>query len=305
MGARRTQATAAQARLAGGRPRGIHAGHPPRDRTRRRRLGAARVPRARDFELSRQRLWRGCAALRRRQDTGGRWGDGQGEDQHAHPGDQHGLSASVAQRTTQANDADRGRNRRVLGTRERGQAGHDRDLPNSHRKASRSIRTPRPARRPRLGPHYLRRGASATGAGLQVDGRASGQAAARPHRNPRSRRRTRGRRVQPDRTKALRCPMERDRGPRLHLAGQLLRGARRPTAAGTPRVRRSRRRPALPARRDGGSEGRRRPRTRGSARGRAHPRDRPIPRPNRRAWRDARCTDPDRRDTGSRAGTAV
>ena len=71
---------------------------------------------------------------------------------------------------------------------------------------------PRPARRPRLGPDRLRRGAPAARPDLPDDRRPAGPPPDRPDRDPGPRGRPRGRRVQPDRPEALRRPVEGHRG---------------------------------------------------------------------------------------------
>ena len=89
----------------------------------------------------------------------------------------------------QPHEPDRRRDRRVLGSGERGQAGHDRDVPDPHREAKGRVRAPRAARRARLGPRGLRRGAPAAGARVQAHRRAPGATPPRPHRDARARRR--------------------------------------------------------------------------------------------------------------------
>ena len=100
-------------------------------------------------------------------------------------------------------------------------------------KRKRPVRAPRAARRARLGPHRLRRGAPAARAGLQAHRRPAGPPPARPDRHARARGRPRGRRLQPDRPQAVRRSVEGDRGPGLHLPRRLLRGARRPARPAT------------------------------------------------------------------------
>ena len=190
------------------------------------------------------------------------------------------------------------------GSRQGDQAGHDRDLPDPHGEAEGRVRPPRAARRPRLGPHRLRRGAPAARPGLQADRRAAGPPPARPHRDARARGRPRVRRVLAHRPEAVRRPVEGDRGAGLHLPGLLLRGAHRPARRRAARVRGDRRRRALPARGDRPGEAAGRARPRREARGRAHPGHRPVPRPDRRARRGAatRPSSPARRRSTSASG---
>ena len=246
--------------------------------------------------LHRGRLGRRRAPLRRRQDARRRGRDGRDEDHDAHPRHQHRERPAVARRAAQAHVPHRRGDRRVLRPGEGDQAGHDRDLPDPHGEAEGRVRAPRAARRPRLGPHRLRRGAPAARAGLQAHRRPAGPTPAGPHRHARARGRPRGRRLQPHRPQALRRAVEGDRGPGLHLPRGLLRGARRPARRRPARVRGGRRRRALPARRDRAREDRRRPTARRAARRRAHPRDRAVPRPDRRARRGARRPEDHRRD---------
>ncbi len=198
-----------------------------------------------------------------------------------------------------------GGDRRVLGSGQRGQARHDRDLPDPHREAEGRVRPSRAARRPRLGPHRLRRGAPAARARLQAHRRSAGAPPPRTHRDPRPRGRPRGRRLQPHRPQAVRRAVEGDRGPGLHLTRGLLRGARRPARRRPSRVRRGRRRGSLPPRGDGVREDPGRARPRRAARGRAHPRHRPVPRPDRCARRSARRTEDHRLDARRRARGAL
>ena len=156
----------------------------------------------------------------------------QGDD--AHPRDQHRSRAAVEGRAAQAHVADRGRDRRVLRRPQGDPAGHHRDLPGADDEAEGRLRPPRPARRPRLGPRRLRRGAPAAGADLPDDRRPAGAPPPRPHRDARARGRPRGRRLQPHRAQALRRAVEGHRGPGLHRPRRLRRGAGHasPTASG-------------------------------------------------------------------------
>ena len=70
--------------------------------------------------------------------------------------------------------ADRRRDRRVLRRRQGGPSGHHRDLPGADDQAEGRLLAPRAARRPRLGPHRLRRGAPAAGADLPDDRQPAG-----------------------------------------------------------------------------------------------------------------------------------
>ena len=81
------------------------------------------------------------------------------------------------------------------GARKEIRPGHHRDLPGADDPPEGRLRPPRAARRPRLGPHRLRRGAPAAGADLPDDRRPPGPAAARPDRDAGPRGRPRGRRL--------------------------------------------------------------------------------------------------------------
>ena len=118
------------------------------------------------------------------------------------------------------------RDRRVLRDAQGDPAGHHRDLPGADDEAEGRLHPPRPARRPRLGPHRLRRGPPAARADLPDDRRPAGAAPARAHRDPGPRGRPRGRRVLPHRAEALRRALEGHRGAGLHRSGRLRRGAR-------------------------------------------------------------------------------
>ena len=69
--------------------------------------------------------------------------------------------AAVEGRADPAYVADRGRDRRVLRRRQGDPAGHHRDVPGDDHAPEGRLRPPRAARRPRLGPDRLRRGAPA------------------------------------------------------------------------------------------------------------------------------------------------
>ena len=71
------------------------------------------------------------------------------------------VRAAVEARAAQADDADRGRDRRVLGRPQGDPAGHDRDVPGHDDAPEGRLRPPRALRRARLGPDHLRRGAPA------------------------------------------------------------------------------------------------------------------------------------------------
>ena len=150
------------------------------------------------------------------------------EGDHAHPRDQHGQRPAVEGRAGRSDLADRGRDRRVLRRRQGGPPGHHRDLPGADDQAEGRLPAPRAARRPRLGPHRLRRGAPAAGADLPDDRRPAGASPARPDRHPRARGRPGGRGLLPHRAQALRRPVEGHRGAGLHRARRLRRGAGQP-----------------------------------------------------------------------------
>ena len=105
--------------------------------------------------------------------------------------------------------ADRGRDRRVLRRRQGDPAGHHRDLPGADDQAEGRLPAPRAARRPRLGPHRLRRGAPAARADLPDDRRPAGAAAARPDRDAGARGRPRGRGLLADRARSATTPRGR------------------------------------------------------------------------------------------------
>ena len=164
-------------------------------------------------------------------------------------------------------------------------AGHHRDVPGDDDQAEGRLPPPRAARRPRLGPDRLRRGAPAAGADLPDDRRPAGAPPARPDRDAGARGRPRGRRVLPDRPEALRRAVEGHRVPGLDRAGRLRRGAGHAEPVRAAGLRHRRARGALPA---GvvhpGQDPRRRAAGR-AAPGRADAGDRPVPRPARRAGR--------------------
>ncbi len=126
-------------------------------------------------------------------------------------------------RAAQAHDADRGRDRRVLRLPQGGPAGHHRDLPGDDHPPEGRLHPPRAARRPRLGPGRVRRGAPAAGSDLPDDRGPAGAAATRPDRDPGARGRPGGRRVLPHRPQAVRRAVE---GHRVRRAT-----SRRPTAS--------------------------------------------------------------------------
>ena len=143
---------------------------------------------------------------------------------------------------------------------------------------------PRAARRPRLGPDRLRRGAPAARADLPDDRRPAGPPPPRADRHAGARGRPRGRRLLADRPQALRRAVEGHRGPGLDRAGRLRRGpgdAAR-VASGWPTRRPSPRSatgsPSCTPRKTRVVE-----RPRRAAPGRADAGDRPVPRPARRA----------------------
>ena len=162
--ARPPQAGAAQGRLARrGRGRLRRRRGAP-DRPRQRELVDAALPAAGRRRVLARRLRRRGAALWRRQDPRGCGRDGAGQGHHPDPGDQHGLGPAVARRADQAHQPDRGGDRRVLRRPQGGPPGHDRDLPGADHPQEGRLHPPRPARRPRLGPDRLRRGAPPPGA---------------------------------------------------------------------------------------------------------------------------------------------
>ena len=73
-----------------------------------RRLGPAGLPEQGGRQLLRARFGRRRAALWRGQDARRRGRDGDGEDDHADPGHQHGLGPPVARRAAQAHNPHRG-----------------------------------------------------------------------------------------------------------------------------------------------------------------------------------------------------
>ena len=246
--ARQPQAGAAQARLAGRGLRRLRRRRGPRDQARRDRLDAACLPAgggrlvlARRLRGRRTPLWRG-------QDPGRRRRDGAGPGHHADPGHQHRQRAAVEVRAGTTHQPDRGRDRRVQRRPEGDPAGHDRDVPGADHAPEGRLPPPRAARRTRLGPDRLRRGAPAARPDLPDDRRPAGPPPDRPDRHPRARGRPRGRRVQPDRAEALRRPVEGHREPGLDRARRLRRGAGHPARGRAARLRDRRARGALPAR---------------------------------------------------------
>ena len=195
LGARPPQAGAAQARLAGRGPRRLRRRRGAPDRARPDGVVAAPVPAPGGRLVLARRLRRRGAALRRRQDARRRGRDGRGQGDHADPRHQHGQRPAVAGRAAQAHVPHGRGDRRVLGHGQGGPARHDRDVPDPDDQAEGRLRPPRAARRPRLGPHRLRRGAPAAGPGLPDDRRPAGPPPPRPDRDARARGRPRGRRV--------------------------------------------------------------------------------------------------------------
>ena len=282
--ARPPQAGAAQGRLAGRGPRRLRRRRGAPHRAGRGRVVAAALPAAGGRRVLARRLRRRRPALWRRQDPRRRRRDGPGRGDHADPRHQHRLGAAVARRAAAAHHADRGRDRRVLRRPQGDPPGHHRDLPGADDQAEGRLHPPRPARRPRLGPHPLRRGAPAARADLPDDRRPAGPAAARPHRDPGARGRARGRRLQPDRAQALRRAVEGHRGPGLHRARRLRRGAGHPARRRADGLRHGRGRGPLPAGLHQRQQERRRRGPGRAAPRRADPGDRPVPRPARRRW---------------------
>ena len=82
--------------------------------------------------------------------------------------------------------------------------GHHRDVPGADHPPEGRLHAPRAARRPRLGPGRVRRGAPAAGADLPDDREPAGPAADRADRDAGARGRPRGRRVLADRAQAVR-----------------------------------------------------------------------------------------------------
>ena len=223
--ARPPQAGAAQGRLARRGPRGVRRRRGAPHRPRHRRLVAAALPAAGRRRVLARRLRRRRPALRRGQDPRRCGGDGGGQGDDAHPRHQHRLGPAVEGGAGQAHQPHRGRDRRVLGQPQGDPAGHHRDVPGPHAQAEGRLPAPGPARRPRLGPGRLRRGAPAAGPDLPDDRRPAGPPPARAHRDPRARGRPRGRRLLAHRPQAVRRPVEGHRGPGLHRPRRLRRGA--------------------------------------------------------------------------------
>ena len=285
--ARQPQAGAAEAGLAGGGPRRLRRRRGARDRPRRGRLDAAALPGRGRGQLLARRVRGRRAALRGRQDPrrGGR--DGQGPRDDADPGDQHRLGAAVARRAAQAHLADRGRDRRVLRGPQGDPPGDDRDVPGRDDEAEGRLPAPGAVRRPRLGPHPLRRGPPAARADLPDDRRPAGPPPPRADGDAGARGRPRGRRVLPHRPQALRRAVEGHRGAGLHRPRRLRRGPGHPARLRAPGLRHRRGRREVPAVLDlavevpGGREARR------PAQGRADAGHRPVHRPARRPRRRA------------------
>ena len=133
------------------------------------------------------------------------------------------------------------------GVRQGDPAGHHRDVPGDDDPAEGRLLAPRAARRPRLGPDRLRRGAPAARADLPDDRQPAGPAPPRPDRDAGARGRPRGRRLLPDRAQALRRPVEGHRGPGLDRARRLRRGAGDAAVGRAADLRDRRARGALPA----------------------------------------------------------
>ena len=286
--ARQPQAGAAQARLAGRGLRRLRRRRGPRDRARRDRLVAAHLPAGGGRLVLARRLRGRRAPLRRGQDPRRRRRDGPRPGHHADPGHQHRQRAPVEVRAGTTDQPDRGRDRRVQRRPQGDPAGHHRDVPGAHDAPEGRLPPPRAARRPRLGPDRLRRGAPAAGADLPDDRRPPGAPPDRPDRDAGARGRPRGRRVQPDRPEALRRPVEGHREPGLDRPRRLRRGAGHPARGRAARLRDRRARGALPPgqlhpRQDAGRRAARR-----AAPGRADAGHRPVPRPARRARRAPR-----------------
>ena len=127
-------------------------------------------------------------------------------------------------------------------------AGHHRDVPGDDHPPRRRLPPPRAARRPRLGPDRLRRGAPAAGADLPDDREPPGPPPDRAHRDAGPRGRPRGRRVLADRAEAVRRAVEGHRGAGLDRAGRLRRGAGLAADRRAARLRDRRAGGALPAR---------------------------------------------------------
>ncbi len=215
---RPAQAGAGQARLAGRGPRRLRRRRGARDRPGHRRLVAAALPAAGGRRLLARRLRRRRAALRRRQDDRRRGGHGTREEHHLDPGDQHRRGPAVARRAAAPHHADRAGDRGVLRLTQGDAAGHHRDLPGADHQAEGRLPAPRAARRTRLGPDRLRRGAPAARADLPDDRRPAGPTPTGADRDPGPRGRPGGRGVLADRTQALRRAVARHRGAGVHRA---------------------------------------------------------------------------------------
>ena len=195
------------------------------DQPRSGRLAAARLPGDGRRLVLGGRLGCGGTAVRCGQDPGRRCGDGQGGCDDADPGHQHRRGQAVEARADHPHVADRGRDRRILRREEGDPSGHHRHVPGDHPAHQGRVPAPRAVRQPRLGADHLRRGAPAARAGVPDDGRSAVPAAARPDGHPDPRGRPRGRRVQSDRSEALRRAVEGHRGPGLDRTGRVHRGA--------------------------------------------------------------------------------
>ena len=282
--ARQPQAGAAQAGLAGRGLRRVRRRRGAPDRARRERLEAARPTRREAAEA----FWHGgsgvvvlpCGAGKTLVGAAAmapRPGD------HADPGHQHRPRAPVEGRAGQAHLADRRRDRRVLRLRQGGPAGHHRDVPGADHPPEGRLHPPRAARRPRLGPDRVRRGAPAAGADLPDDRRPPGPPPDRPDRDAGARGRPRGRRVLADRPEALRRALEGHRVAGLHRAGRLRRGAGDAARQRAARLRDRGAGGALPAGLLHPPQDRRGQAAGQAARRAADAGDRPVHRPARRA----------------------
>ena len=253
-----------------------------------------------------RRLRRRRAALRRRQDPGRRGGDGARPGDHADPRHQHRQRAAVEGRAGRAHLPDRRRDRRVLRRRQGGPAGHHRDVPGDDHPPEGRLHPPRAARRPRLGPHRVRRGAPAAGADLPDDRRPAGPPADRADRDAGPRGRPRGRRLLADRARSATTPRGRtsrrratSRRPTASRCGSPCR-----TASGSPTP------PPSPRSATGWPSC-----THAKTdvvetlvaqhAGRADAGDRPVHRPARRARRAARRPGDQGRDAGQGAAAAL
>ena len=222
--ARQPQAGAAQARLAGRGLRRLRRRRGAPDRARPDGVVAAPLPARGGRVVLARRLRRRGAAVRRRQDPGRRGRDGRGQGDHADPRHQHRQRPAVEGRAAPADLPDRRGDRRVQRLGQGGPARHHRDVPGDDDQAEGRLLPPRAARRPRLGPHRLRRGPPAAGADLPDDRQPPGPPPPRPDRDAGARGRPRGRRVLADRPQAVRRPLEGHRVAGLDRPGGLRRG---------------------------------------------------------------------------------